>query len=133
MTDNEIINNLERCASYSDKRECGDCPYIGSYQCVVKMMKDSLALINRQKAEIERLQKNEQIATVIIEESSAEIEKKNTEIDILISKKDTLQDENSELTAEVESLKEALKNLKIQMSYMVNPNSIGDRHEMGCW
>ena len=35
--------------------------------------------------------------------------------------------------AEIESLKEALKDLKRNMSYMSNPNTIGDRHEMGCW
>ena len=35
--------------------------------------------------------------------------------------------------AEIESLKEALKDLKREMSYMSSPNTIGDRHEMGCW
>lgn len=35
--------------------------------------------------------------------------------------------------AEIESLKDAIKDLRREMSYMVNPNTIGDRHEMGCW
>lgn len=33
---------------------------------------------------------------------------------------------NQELTAEI-------KRLKNEMSYMVNPNTVGDKHEMGCW
>ena len=41
--------------------------------------------------------------------------------------------ENAELKAEIESLKEALKDLKREMSYMSNPNTIGFRQEMGCW
>ena len=45
----------------------------------------------------------------LINRQKAEIEKKNTEIDILIEKKDTLQDENSELMAEVERLKDIAK------------------------
>ena len=37
------------------------------------------------------------------------------------------------LKAENKSLKEALSDLKREMSYMARPNTIGDRHEMGCW
>lgn len=107
MTDEQIIKALECCKDL----KCSECPLFMT-DCDVKLCQEAIDIINRQKAEIE---------------------KKNIEIDILISKKDMLQDENSELMAEVESLKEALKDLKIQMSYMVNPNSIGDRHEMGCW
>lgn len=34
---------------------------------------------------------------------------------------------------EIESLQAEIKKLKRDMSYMSNPNTIGDRHEMGCW
>lgn len=58
MTDNEIIKALECCSSTSIL-DCADCPYWGTRRsCGVKQMKkDALNLINRQKAEIEELQK----------------------------------------------------------------------------
>lgn len=31
------------------------------------------------------------------------------------------------------ALKEEIKKLRLDMSYMTSPNTIGDRHEMGCW
>lgn len=34
---------------------------------------------------------------------------------------------------EIERLQAEIKKLKRDMSYMSNPNTIGDRHEMGCW
>ena len=53
MKDNDIIKALEYCA---DGGQCGDCGYdIKSAKCIAKIMKDSIDLINRQKAEIERL------------------------------------------------------------------------------
>ena len=56
MTDNEIIKALERC---STSYNCGDCPYYcNAEDCPDPLMNDALDLINRQKAEIERLNKN---------------------------------------------------------------------------
>ena len=39
------------------------------------------------------------------------------------------------LKAENESLQEAVKDLRLEMSYMIKPNTFGfgDRHEMGNW
>lgn len=57
MTDNEIIKALELClAEKITKQTCGKCPYhqFGKL-CKVERSKDALDLINRQKAEIERL------------------------------------------------------------------------------
>lgn len=55
MTDNEIIKALERC---STNYNCGDCPYYcNAEDCPDPLMNDALDLINRQKAEIERLKK----------------------------------------------------------------------------
>ena len=54
MTDNEIIKALECCA----KSSCKNCPEnCGSAMCLKNLVIDSLDLINRQKAEIERLEK----------------------------------------------------------------------------
>jgi len=57
MTDNEIIKALERCST-TMAGECKECPlYKQVDNCTSKLTKDALDLINRQKAEIERLQK----------------------------------------------------------------------------
>lgn len=37
------------------------------------------------------------------------------------------------IKAENKALKEEVSKLRLEMSYMHNPNTIGDRHEMGCW
>ena len=60
MTDNEIIKALECCGS--GHGNCNDCPY-DVETCIttegkIFLMKDALDLINRQKAEIERLEKD---------------------------------------------------------------------------
>ena len=58
MTDKEIIQRLECC---SVRFACKDCQYqpTGEQQasCMDRLMKDALELINRQRAEIERLEK----------------------------------------------------------------------------
>ena len=65
ITDDRILDGLDYLCC--QKEIC-----IGAYD-----------LINRQKAEIERLQENEQIATAVIAESSAEIERLKSDNDIL--------------------------------------------------
>ena len=56
MTDNEIINALTHCTMIG----CTKCPLdtvkeLGTGNCLELMLKEALDLINRQKAEIERL------------------------------------------------------------------------------
>ena len=55
MTDNEIIEVFENCIV---KQRCDwqACPYYDFDRCEEEVAKDALSLINRQKAEIERLQ-----------------------------------------------------------------------------
>lgn len=55
MTDNEIIKALE-CLR-GNAFDCGECPYCSCYPapCEQQVAKDALSLINRQKAEIEKL------------------------------------------------------------------------------
>ena len=64
MTDNEIMRALECCI----KHDCGECCLINYSDdadvCQTKLMKYALDLINRQKAEIERLKDfNENLQT----------------------------------------------------------------------
>ena len=55
MTDNEIIKALELCRN--ENGICSDCPYSDDYtNCNTRIAKDVLDLINRQKAEVEKLQ-----------------------------------------------------------------------------
>ena len=54
MTDNEIIKALECCVNNGYPTGCQDCPYRGE-DCNETLDADALDLINRQKAEIERL------------------------------------------------------------------------------
>ena len=60
MTDNEIIKALECCIN----DVCEDCPLYGENgNCVQNTKRNALDLINRQKAEIEGLQKEIEIKT----------------------------------------------------------------------
>jgi hypothetical protein len=59
MTDNEIIKALECCDG--TLAGCTECPnYKNRFYCTIE--KDALDLINRQKAEIERLKSEAQMA-----------------------------------------------------------------------
>ena len=55
LTDNEIIKALESCPSDSVTHDCSMCPYKENVFCFELLGKDVLKIINRQKAEIERL------------------------------------------------------------------------------
>lgn len=80
MTDKEIIKALECCSS-NLQSTCDNCPihYRQSADCVAYLAKNALVLINRQKAEIEKLQKTQQVqANRIIEERGRKYELAST-------------------------------------------------------
>ena len=81
MTENEIIKALECCTT---GKKCRECIMKDEDSCMSKIRKNALALINRQKAEI----------------------------DILIRKKDTLRDEIAEQQAEIERYLHSIKLLE---------------------
>ena len=57
MTDNEIIKALECCSKqYACNEECPLCDIDNIAYCIPTLLGNTLDLINRQKAEIERLQ-----------------------------------------------------------------------------
>ena len=61
ITDNYIIKDLNRCAN-TDASFCKECThrnfiYSDESSCCIRLMKSAIDLINRQKAEIERLEK----------------------------------------------------------------------------
>ena len=58
MSDEDIIKALTYCRTVV--KECDEnCPYIDYIDCERKIFADALDLINRQKAEIERLKEFE--------------------------------------------------------------------------
>ena len=74
MTDNEIIKALECCAN--EDTDCEDCPvYKYCDDNAFGMVQNTFDLINRQKAEIEKLERIEAIGTKTIETQNAEIER----------------------------------------------------------
>ena len=82
MTDEEVIKAFECCISSSTSLACFNCPMAKNHECngsntnVNKLVvENALDLINRQKAEIEKLENIERIATKTIETQSAEIER----------------------------------------------------------
>lgn len=84
MTDNEIIKALECCKDSESCADCYECPYAecaNTNGCLGELIADTINLINRQQ----------------------------TEIDILIRKKETLRDEIAEQQAEIERLKKGWK------------------------
>ena len=104
MTDKEIIKALECCIVYENCEGC-PCAEDNSQDCLKATCKNSLDLINRLQDEREAL----------------------------INGQETLQKTIVEQKAEIERLEEEKRKLKNEMSYMSSPNTIGDRHEMGCW
>ena len=59
MTDNEIIKAIQFCKENNTILGCRKCPYVEcdtDNGCLGELLLDTLELINRQKAEIERLQ-----------------------------------------------------------------------------
>lgn len=73
LTDNEIIKALE-CHTGNNSKRCQVCPYTiyGCY-CLDHLHPDLLDLINRQKAEIEKLEKENTVFREIIKKQDDEI------------------------------------------------------------
>ena len=102
MTDAEIIKALECCKG----RLCAgkECPLFNEGGCLVMLSSNALALINRQKAEIERLNKEISISHHLLSDAWRNIE---------------IQDKFYK-TARAEAIKEFAERLKEH------------KHECGC-
>ena len=77
MTDNEIIKALECCSNSCDDgfAKCDECPrFEEGSGCTLRTMKNALDLINRQKAEIERLENELKITREYIHENNLEFD-----------------------------------------------------------
>lgn len=66
MEDKDIIKALECCASY----DCTACPlYSPSINCVIVLPEKALELVDRYRAEIEKLKKTNDHLTEMLEEA----------------------------------------------------------------
>lgn len=110
-TDNEIIKAL-KCHKAVGINTCGECPY-KERMCSITLTKDALDLINRQKAEIERLQAMNQAKLDTIHDLGEDYERVLEEEPILIQK------------AKVEAIKEFAERLKTEFEITPNTRKIG--------
>ena len=90
MTDEQIIKALECCVNWGGTTSCADCPFHNTGCLHFNKLKEVLDLIDRQKAEIERLDKevdrlsqvvlyNDGVTEMKVEEAKAEAVKEFAE------------------------------------------------------
>ena len=107
MTDNEIIKALECCIN--DK--CQECPLNKLFCGREVAMQYALDLINRQKAEIERLRQNLKEAHIDIKEKQAEIEEYKEANKRWSAALNNANEENSELQLKIVSCNSEIEKL----------------------
>ena len=80
FTDEEIIKALECCTkAVSGVRKCEKCPLYTKFQCLYAIKVYALDLINRQKAENERLQKEVNLVSIQFQDLQERIDEVKTE------------------------------------------------------
>ena len=117
MTDNEIIKALECCSDITFR--CDGCPlqHLKYSECYELMTRSTLNLINRQQAEIERLQKQDKVAEEIIREQADKIFNLQSENDRLTDRNRALSEKADNsiiacISARAEAVKEFAERLK---------------------
>ena len=60
-TDEEIVKSLDVCNKGALVGICGKCSFFSDHRCLYKLRVEALGLINRQKAEIEKLKSENEI------------------------------------------------------------------------
>lgn len=132
MTDNGIVKALECCNGYSCCEECPFCNKIGV--CGVNLYELALDLINRQKAKIEKLEKENIVLRDVINA-------RDTKIEILKEENEKLQGdlieertrrENAvnayhELAAENKKLEAEIVMIQKESELLKSRNTIMDR------
>jgi chromosome segregation ATPase len=97
LTDSEMIKAIECCTSTTEIG-CELCPYSSTVNCLLRSTQDALDLINRYKAEIERLTDliNE------IAEANEDLVRDNHDLYVSLKKRD----------AEIEELERQIENIE---------------------
>ena len=79
FTDDEIVKALECCSSeITEGYTCDACPYINK-GCDLNLLRDSSALINRQKAEIEKLKGQKRVLVLFWKEENKKLKTAKSE------------------------------------------------------
>ena len=112
MNDNDIIKALE-CCLFAYGKKCEECPYekhkpfLSSTQfCTYSLKKDILDLINRQKAEIKKHQKLDELAEKTIDNQTLVIKELRSEVATLKESNINLQDLYQNQKEKVEKAKQ---------------------------
>lgn len=88
MTDNEIIKALEYCSTDVRENTCPKCAFYKKHRCSTLMLNAVSDLINRQRAEIERLlQKLQQAKSEAIKEFAERLKRTSIGLEIGDDKK----------------------------------------------
>lgn len=115
MNDNDVIKALELCLSNDwNKTKCRECSfYTGCLGCVEELKSAALDLINRQKEEINRLQKEsddkERAYTeeyILRKEMKEDINRLTVELQAMRGSANSYKMHYEDAQAEIESLKE---------------------------
>ena len=106
MTDNEIIKAFECCeANEGNRPNCKECPWFRLEEkpvdCHKQVRKNAIDLINRQKEEIERLQKENEILSVNADNAFQEGLNENRELFKQEVEKDIKAEAVREFTEEI--------------------------------
>ena len=118
MNDEEIKKALE-CCRRDDYDYCKVCPYLNKNKpCQESLIRDCFGFINRQQAEIERLQSLCTAKDVIIKEQEAEIERLQNTIDDVLDRQPLLVER-----AEKYAIKEFAERLESKYTKVVSCNA----------
>ena len=121
ISDADIIKALECCNNIS---WCSHCPLGGTKYCRVKLSEYSIALINRQNAEIERLTEDldemaDRLSVLLWHATDGKLSKSNYTTEVMVcALNDYIQECCEE--AEAEAIKEFAERLKERWSAVQN-------------
>jgi predicted RNase H-like nuclease (RuvC/YqgF family) len=129
MTDNEIVKSLEICTGKRLLEDCPECPnYESESRCKVRLSEVALDLINRQKAELQKVKAELKETTekfncqqYVYTDLSDIIREKNAEIEKLQSDNSSMQSTLAKMSmgveqARAEAIKELMFNLDKEIS-----------------
>lgn len=103
MTDNEIIKALECCTKGLECKNCPANPHKGNYgYCTGLLLKDTLDLINRQKANLDDKEDTIQYADKVIKSLQADMDKLQANVSELV--KQTKAEAYKECIEEVKTI-----------------------------
>ena len=118
MTDNEIMKALECCTKTEFISDCAKCEMF-AFDCKDILIENALDLINRQKAEVERLEDKIFVLENDLEKAENLSDALGNDIDIKLNYIYDLEEKIE--TVESEAIKECLEKVKNYIKTHCNP------------